>query len=79
MSTAIVAWVSVSVEADGKCLFCSVFGNALGKSQFVVDSCNVLQDKEYILKSCFQLKFETPLSTGFFKESASLNFCFILY
>ena len=28
----------VSVEADGKCLCCSIIGNALGKYQFIVDS-----------------------------------------
>ena len=31
---------SVSTEADGKCLCCSVVGNALGECQFVVDSSN---------------------------------------
>ena len=31
-------WGSVSAEADGKCLCCSVIGNVLGKCQFVVDS-----------------------------------------
>ena len=36
-STAIAAWGSISIEADGKCLCCSVIGNALGKCQFVVD------------------------------------------
>ena len=37
-STARAAWGSVSVEADGKCLCCSVLGGALGKCQFVVDT-----------------------------------------
>ena len=37
-STAIAAWGSISTEADGKCLCCSVTGNALGKCQFVVDT-----------------------------------------
>ena len=37
-STAMAAWGSVSIEADGKCLCCSVIGNALGKCQFVVDN-----------------------------------------
>ena len=37
-STAMAAWGSFSIEADGKCLCCSVIGNALGKCQFVVDS-----------------------------------------
>ena len=32
------AWGSVSAEADGKGLCCSVVGNALGKCQLVVDS-----------------------------------------
>ena len=40
-ATAIAAWGSVSMEADGRCLCCSVVGNALGKCQFVVDSRNV--------------------------------------
>ena len=31
---------SISKEADGKCLCCSVVGNALGKCQFIVDSFN---------------------------------------
>ena len=31
---------SVSIEADGKRLCCSVIGNALGKCQFVVDNSN---------------------------------------
>ena len=31
------AWGSISVEADGKCICCSVVGSALGKCQFVVD------------------------------------------
>ena len=35
--TAIAAWGSVSVEADGRWLCCSVIGNAVGKCQFVVD------------------------------------------
>ena len=35
---AIAAWSSVSIKADGKCLCCSVIGNALGKCQFVVDT-----------------------------------------
>ena len=35
-STTIAAWGSVAVEADGKCLYCSVIGNALGKCQLVV-------------------------------------------
>ena len=39
-STAIAARGSISIEADGKCLCCSVVGNALGKCQFVVDSLN---------------------------------------
>ena len=34
---AIAAWGSVSTEADGIHLCCSVTGNALGKCQFVVD------------------------------------------
>jgi len=38
-SSAIAAWGLVSVEADGKCLCCSVVGNALAKCQFVVDKC----------------------------------------
>ena len=33
------AWGSISVEAVGKCLCCSVIGSALGKCQFVVDTC----------------------------------------
>ena len=37
-STAIAAWGSISVEADGKCLCCSVVGNAIGKCQFVLDT-----------------------------------------
>ena len=32
------AWGSISIEADGKCLHCSVIGNALGKCQCVVDT-----------------------------------------
>ena len=32
------AWGSISVEAVGKCLCCSVIGSALGKCQFVVDA-----------------------------------------
>ena len=32
------AWGSVSAEADGRCLCCSVLGSALGKRQFVADS-----------------------------------------
>ena len=32
------AWGSISVEADGKGLCCSLVGDALGKSQFVVDT-----------------------------------------
>ena len=32
------AWGSVSAEADGKGLCCSVVGNALGKCQLVVDT-----------------------------------------
>ena len=61
-------------------LFCSVFGNALHKCQFVVDNCNVLQDKEYVLKSFFQLKFETPLPTGLFQQIclSEFLFCFLL-
>ena len=39
-STAIAARGSISIEADGKCLCCSVVGDALGKCQFVVDSLN---------------------------------------
>ena len=31
------AWGSISVEADDKCICCSVVGSALGKCQFVVD------------------------------------------
>ena len=30
-------WGSVSIEADGKGLCCSLIGNALGKCQFVAD------------------------------------------
>jgi len=37
-STAAAPWGSISTEADGKCLCCSVIGNALGKCQFVVDT-----------------------------------------
>ena len=29
------------IEADGKCLCCSVVGNGLGKCQYVVDSSNM--------------------------------------
>ena len=36
-STAIATWDLVSLEADSKCLCCSVFDNALGRCQFVVD------------------------------------------
>ena len=36
-SAATAAGGSISLEADGKCLCCSVLGNALGKCQFVVD------------------------------------------
>ena len=38
MSTAAAPQGSVSTQADGKCLRCSVVGNALGKCQFVVDT-----------------------------------------
>ena len=37
-SNAIAAWCLISLEADGKCLCCSLVGNALGKCQFVVDT-----------------------------------------
>ena len=41
-STAIAAWGSLSIEADCKCLCCSVLGSALGKCQFVADCWNHL-------------------------------------
>ena len=41
-STAIAAWGSISIGADGKRLCCSVLGNALGKCQSVVDTGNKL-------------------------------------
>ena len=34
MSVAIAAQGSISLEADGKSLYCSVLGNTLGKCQF---------------------------------------------
>ena len=37
-STVIAAQGSVSIEADGKCLCCSLTGSALGKCLLVVDS-----------------------------------------
>ena len=37
-SVAIAAWASVSIEADGKCLCCSV----IGKCQFVVDNSKIM-------------------------------------
>ena len=42
-SIATAAWSSISIEADGKCLCCSVTGNAMQlhwEVQFVVDSQN---------------------------------------
>ena len=36
--TSCSAWGSVSVEADGKRLWCSVVGSALGRCHFVVDT-----------------------------------------
>ena len=36
-STAIAAWGSISVEIEGKCLYCSLVCNALGKCQLAVD------------------------------------------
>ena len=51
-STGIAAWGSVSVDADGKCLCCSVIGSALGKCQFVADTF-LLKTNTLLLKPVF--------------------------
>ena len=45
--TAIAAWGSISVEADGKCLGYSVVGKALGKCQFLVDIAQEVRKKMF--------------------------------
>ena len=57
------AWGSVSIEADGKCLCCSVIGNALGKCQFVVDNnyCTNSFSSQPSFKKLFKFAVNTHL------------------
>ena len=49
---ATAAWGSISVEADGKCLSCSVVGKALGKCQFLADISQEVRKKMFDKTLC---------------------------
>ena len=83
-STTIAAWGSVAVEADGKCLYCSVIGNALGKCQLVVGNSFIFLQgrgwKEEDFMTCenyTMFKFQCP-SMKFCRTKSHAHFLDIL-
>ena len=62
-STAIAAWGSITLEADGKCLYCLVIANPLGKCQFVVDSNDIWNLLLHVKKMHMHTNIDTDTLT----------------